>query len=144
MSDVDYEYKFREIARLQHKEIERLHGELDKLRAENQRLLNWIMGEGPDALLALQKVYSDPKTSVPDVIKSASAALGYERSKPAQVSVVIDFKERVRTARLRQLELDKAEWARQDAEKKLDLAVEPAPTVLGGPPGYEGEADPAA
>ena len=115
--------------------------EIDKLRAENRRLLGWIMGDEPDALLALQKVYSDPKTSVPDVIKSASAALGYERSKPAQVSVVIDFKERVRNARLRQLELDKAEWARQDAEKKQPLDLDgPIPeTILGGP-----EADPAA
>jgi hypothetical protein len=114
---------------------------IDQLRAENRRLLNWIMGDEPDALLALQKVYSDPKTSVPDVIKSASAALGYERSKPAQVSVVIDFKERVRNARLRQLELDKAEWARQDAEKKQPLDLDgPIPeTILGGP-----EADPAA
>ena len=141
MSDVDYEHKFQEIARLQHKEIERLDNELAALRTENQRLLNWIMGEGPDALLTLQKVYSDPKTSVPDVIKSANAALGYERSKPAQVSVVIDFKERVRNARLRQLELDKAEWARQDAEKKQPLDLDgPIPeTILGGP-----EADPAA
>ena len=114
---------------------------IDQLRAENRRLLNWIMGDEPDALLALQKVYSDPKTSVPDVIKSASVALGYERSKPAQVSVVIDFKERVRNARLRQLELDKAEWARQDAEKKQPLDLDgPIPeTILGGP-----EADPAA
>jgi len=115
---------------------------IDQLRAENRRLLDWIMGDAPDALLALQKVYSDPKTSVPDVIKSASAALGYERSKPAQVSVVIDFKERVRTARLRQLELDKAEWARQDAAKAkepLDLDGPIPETILGGP-----EADPAA
>jgi hypothetical protein len=138
MSDIDYEYKFREVARLQHAEIGRLHGQLDQLKAENQRLVDWIMGEGPDALATLQKVYSDPRTSVPDVIKSANAALPFERSKPAQVSVVIDFKERVRTARLRQLELDKAEWARQDAAK-LDLNAEPAPTILGGP-----EADPAA
>lgn len=75
-------------------------------------------------------------------IKSSSLALPYERSKPAQVSVVIDFKERVRTARLRQLELDKAEWARQDAAKAkepLDLDGPIPETILGGP-----EADPAA
>jgi hypothetical protein len=109
---------------------------LDKLRAENRRLINWIMGEEPDALLALQRVYSDPKTSVPDVIKSANAALPFERGKPAQVVVQVDFRERVRNARLRQLELDKAEWARQDAAK---LGLDAEPTILGGP-----EADPAA
>ena len=90
--------EFRRVAKLQYVEIERLRAALSQLNAENQRLLSWIMGEEPDALATLQKVYSDPRTSVPDVIKSASAALGYERSKPAQVSVVIDFKERVRTA----------------------------------------------
>jgi len=51
--------------------------------------------------------------------------------------IEVDFRERVRNARLRQLELDKAEWARQEA--RLDLDAEPAPTILGGP-----EADPAA
>ena len=138
MSDVDYEHKFQEIARLQHKESERLDIELAALRTENRRLVDWIMGDAPDALATLQKVYSDPRTSVPDVIKSANAALPFERSKPAQVSVVIDFKERVRNDRLRQLELDRAEWARQDAAK-LDLDAPTPATILGGP-----EADPAA
>ena len=41
MSDVDYQYKFREVARLQHKEIERLNTELDQLRAENSA---WSIG----------------------------------------------------------------------------------------------------
>ena len=140
MSDVDYEHKFQEIARLQHKEIERLDIELAALRAENRRLLDWIMGEGPDALLALQRVYSDPKTNENNVIKAAASALPFERGKPAQVVVQVDFRERVRNARLRQLELDKAEWARQEA--RLDLDAEPAPTILGHDGG--GEADPAA
>ena len=110
---------------------------IDQLRTENQRLLDWIMGEGPDALLALQRVYSDPKTNENNVIKAAASALPFERGKPAQVVIEVDFRERVRNARLRQLELDKAEWARQEA--RLDLDAEPAPTILGGP-----EADPAA
>jgi hypothetical protein len=108
---------------------------IDKLRAENRRLLDWIMGEEPDALLALQKVYSDPKTSENNVIKAAASALPFERGKPAQVVIEVDFRERVRNARLRQLELDKAEWARQDAAKL-------APTILGHDGGPE--ADPAA
>jgi hypothetical protein len=108
---------------------------IDQLRTENQRLLDWIMGEGPDALLALQRVYSDPKTNENNVIKAAASALPFERGKPAQVVIEVDFRERVRNARLRQLELDKAEWARQDAAKL-------APTILGHDGGPE--ADPAA
>jgi hypothetical protein len=126
------------IAQLEHVVREQMTA-IDQLRAENQRLLDWIMGEGPDALTALQRVYSDPKTDVPNLIKSAAAAIGYERGKPAQVVVQVDFRERVRNARLRTLELQKAEWARQDAAK-LDLDAEPAATILGGGP----EADPAA
>jgi hypothetical protein len=111
---------------------------IDQLRAENRRLLSWIMGEGPDALTELQRVYSDPKTNENNKIKAAASALPFERGKPAQVVVQVDFRERVRNARLRQLELDKAEWARQDAAK-LDLDGPIPETILGGP-----EADPAA
>ena len=66
------------------------------------------MGDEPDALTQLQRVYSDPKTNENNRIKAAASALPFERSKPASVNVVIDFKERVRNARLRQLEKDKA------------------------------------
>jgi hypothetical protein len=137
----DYEHKFREVARLQHREIERLHVQLGQLRDENQRLLSWIMGEEPDALLALQKVYSDPKTSEPNVIKAASAALGYERAKPPTMSVnagVLDFRGYVRTIRMRQQEKDKARWA-AEAEAKV---IEHQSTILGSDHGPE--ADPAA
>jgi hypothetical protein len=127
----NWEPKFQQVARLQYAEIERLHAELAALRAENHRLLDWIMGEEPDALAALQRVYSDPKTNENNRIKAAASALPFERAKPASVSVVIDFKERVRNARLRQLELDKAEWTR--AEPKLDLDAPTPPTILGGP-----------
>jgi hypothetical protein len=100
--------------------------EIDRLRAENQRLVGWIMGEEPDALTALQRVYSDPQTTVPNVIKSAAAAIGWERQKPASVSVVIDFKERVRNARLRQLELDRVRWAAEAIEHQPE---EPEPAA---------------
>jgi hypothetical protein len=112
--------------------------EIDRLRAENQRLIDWIMGNEPDALLALQKVYSDPKTTEPNVIKAAIGALAYERSKPAQVVITADWTERTRSARLAQLELDKAEWARQEAQPQLDLP----PTILAHDD--EGEDHPAA
>jgi hypothetical protein len=61
------------------------------------------------------------------------------------VTVVVDFKERVRNARLRTLELQKAEWARQEAQPQLGLDAPTPPTILGGD--HEGEAlgpEPAA
>jgi hypothetical protein len=122
---------------------EALTAKLAALQADNRRLLDWIMGDGPDALAALQRVYSDPQTDVPNVIKSASAALGYERSKPASASVVIDWKEYTRSIRLKQLAKDKARWAAEDAAKviehqPLDLDAPTPETILGG------EGDPAA
>jgi hypothetical protein len=102
--------------------------EVDALRAENQRLIDWITGEGgPDALTTLQAIYSSPDTSIPDKIKSSGIAVHFERSKPASVVVQVDFKQRVHDARMRTLELRRQEWARQDAAKDLD----PPPTILG-------------
>jgi hypothetical protein len=137
MSDVDYEHKFREVARLQHAEIERLHVELNQVRAENRRLQDWIMGDEPDALTALQRVYSDPAMKVTEIVKSAAAALPFERAKPAAVSVVVNFNERLRTIRLAQLAKDKARWAAEDAAKTiehqpLDLDAPTPETILGG------------
>ena len=77
-----------------------------------------------DALTTLQKVYSDPKAHQSDWLKAASAAIAYERGKPASVVVQVDFRERVKAARLRQLELDRAEWAK----------LEPGKTLLGQSP----------
>jgi hypothetical protein len=110
--------------------IEKLIAERDELR---QHLEN-LAPDAPDAHACLRRIYNDPEAPRSERGKAAASAIGYEKAKPAQVSVVMDFKERVRTARLRQMELDKAEWARQDAAKL-------APTILGegGP-----EADPAA
>jgi hypothetical protein len=149
----NWDSQYAQVARLQHAELERLHAELDQLRAENQRLLAWIMGDGPDALTALQRVYSDPKTTEPNVVRAASAALPFERSKPPTMNVnagILDFKEYVRSIRLRQAAKDKAKWA-LEAEAKviehepktpwpppkqppLDLEAEPAPTILGEGP----------
>jgi hypothetical protein len=117
--------------------IEKLMAERDSQRQEIAALVGWIQ-EDRDALMALQQIYNSPTADETNRIKAASAAIGYERGKPASVVVQVDFRERVRNARLRQLELDRAEWARQDAAK-LDLDAPTPPTILGGP-----EADPAA
>jgi hypothetical protein len=129
---------FRELCKLQMAEIDRQRAVIAQRDAEIDGLIAWI-ASGADAHSALMAIYADPRSSPANKIKAAASALPFEKSKPASVSVVIDFKERVRNARLRQLELDRAQWARQDAEKKqpLDLDAPTPPTVLGGDYGPE-------
>jgi hypothetical protein len=75
--------------------------ENEKLRAENKQLLNWIMGES-DALSCLQAIYQNPESSEHTRIKAAAGALPFERPKlSASIGVVMDFRERVRAARLK-------------------------------------------
>jgi hypothetical protein len=117
--------------------------EIDQLRAEVDALVDWIAGE-KDALSALQAAYVDPRSTPTNKIRAAASAIAYERSKPASVTVVVDFKERVQAARSRTLELRKQEWARQEMPQ-LDLNAPTPPAILGGD--YEGEAlgpEPAA
>ena len=113
--------------------------EIDQLRAEVDGLVDWIAGE-KDALSALQAAYVDPRSTPTNKIRAASSAIAYERSKPASVSVIVDFKSRVHDARMHTIELRKQEWTRQ-----VDLDAPTPPTILGGD--HEGEAlgpEPAA
>src|SRR6516162_11166312 len=86
--------------------------EIDQLRAEVDALVDWIAGE-KDALSALQAAYVDPRSTPTNKIRAAASAIAYERSKPASVTVVVDFKSRVHDARMQTVELRKAEWTRQ-------------------------------
>ena len=108
-----------DVIKRQNAGLEQVIGERDKLRAELEAFVAWANGD-LDALACLQRAYNDPNASKADVIKAASAAIGFERAKPASVVVQIDFKERVRAARLRQLEMDKARWAAEDAAKVIE------------------------
>jgi hypothetical protein len=110
-------------------QVERTRAENIQLKAWLDGLVNWVAGDG-DALARLQAIYSDPRSKVADVIKSSGLALPFERSKPASVVVIEDWRVKTRTIRLRQMELDKARWA---AEAK----------TIEHQPG-EGEGDPAA
>jgi predicted HNH restriction endonuclease len=76
--------------------------EIDKLRAENQALVDWIQGDS-DALTVLQTIYNSSTTSETNRVKAAAAAIGYERPKMMGATnlVVVDFRERVRQARLK-------------------------------------------
>jgi hypothetical protein len=113
----------KEIVKLQMAEIDRLRGEVARLQAEIGNLVIWAQSDvDRDALSTLQGVYLDPRASEGNRLKAASAALPYERAKPASSSVVVqvDFREKVRSIRLRQLELDKARWAAEDAAKIIE------------------------
>src|SRR5262249_4026377 len=75
--------------------------ENEKLRAENKQLLDWITGES-DALTTLQSIYQSPASSEHTRIKAATGALPFERPKLTATGVVVmDFRERVRQARLK-------------------------------------------
>jgi hypothetical protein len=75
--------------------------EIAKLRAENKQLLDWIMGDA-DALTVLQSIYQSPESSQHTKIKAASHALAFERPKlTASIGVMLDFRDRVRQARLK-------------------------------------------
>ena len=54
--------------------------EIDRLRAEVDRLVGWVTGER-DALSALQVIYNDTEASEANRVKAAAAAIGYERPK---------------------------------------------------------------
>ena len=129
----------------QNKAIEKLIAERDSQRKEIDALVGWIQ-EDRDALMALQQIYNSPTAADTDRIRAAQAAIGFERPKPPTTSVsagVLDFKEYVRTIRMRQQEKDKARWAAEakvvEHQPKLDLDAPIPETILGGP-----EADPAA
>jgi hypothetical protein len=151
MMPADQIARLESVVREQMTEIDRLRAVikqrdvgLGQLQTENRRLQDWIMGDEPDALATLQRIYSDPNTPLSEQIKSSGLAMPFERSKPVTTTVVVNFNERLRTIRLAQLAKDKARWAAEDAAKviehqPLDLDAPTPPTVLGG----EGP-DPAA
>jgi hypothetical protein len=121
-------------------EIDQLRAAIGQKDQELDGLISWIAGDA-DALGALQSVYADPRASVANKVKAAIGAIAFERSKPASVSVVVDFKSRVHDARMQTVELRKQEWTRQP----LDLDAPTPATILGGDLGGEAlEPDPAA
>jgi len=120
--------------RTQMGEIDRLRGIIDQKDAEIAAMVDWIAGD-QDALSALRAAYIDPRTTQTNKIRAASSALPFERSKPASVTIIADFKSRVHDARMHTVVLRKQEWTRQPP---LDLDAPTPPTILGGD--HEGEA----
>jgi len=131
--------------------------EIDKLRAENQRLVAWIMGDAPDALTYLQRVYSDPNVSEARRDKTALGALPFEKAKPAatvnnvfSLANYLDQQAQLRKDALeRQRELEARTIIEHQPRKPLDFNEPTPPTILGEGQGHHGayrdhEPDPAA
>ena len=102
------EYVIRE----QMTEIDQLRATVGQKDQELDGLVAWIAGDA-DAHAALRAIYADPRSSPANKIKAAASAIAFERSKPASVSVIVDFKSRVHDARMQTVELRKQEWTRQ-------------------------------
>ena len=123
MSPADYIAQLEGVVREQMTALDELRATIGRKDQELDAVVAWIAGDA-DALGALQSVYADPRSSPANKIKAAASAIAFERSKPASVSVVVDFKSRVHDARMQTVELRKQEWTRQD----LDAPA----TILGG------------
>jgi hypothetical protein len=65
--------------------------EIDRLRAEVQRLIDWIMGDA-DAHTCLQAVYNDPTASQGNRIKAAAASLPFEKPKLTSVEPCLELR----------------------------------------------------
>jgi hypothetical protein len=135
----DYESEYQEVARLQYEEIERLRAMVKQRDAEIAAMVDWIASD-QDALSALRATYIDPRSTANNKVRAAIGALPFERSKPASVTVIADFRGRVENARERTIELRRQEWAREQPAELTSTS-----TILGGD--HEGEAlgpEPAA
>src|SRR6516164_802946 len=108
----DYITQLEQVVREQMAEIDQLRATISQKDQELDGLIAWIATDA-DALGALQSVYADPRSSPAIKTKAAIGAIAFERSKPASVSVVVDFKSRVHDARMTTVELRKQEWTRQ-------------------------------
>jgi hypothetical protein len=72
--------RFSEAAEVLPEVLREAEAEIAALRAENKRLLDWILGD-TDALTCLQAVYQSPESSEYSKIKAAVGALPFERPK---------------------------------------------------------------
>jgi hypothetical protein len=128
MSPADYIAQLESVVRDQMAEIDQLRATISQKDQELGAVIAWVAGDA-GALEVLQAIYADPRVSTQWKVRAATSALPFERSKPASVSVVVDFKSRVHDARMQTVESRKAEWTRQEP---LDLTGPTPATILGG------------
>jgi hypothetical protein len=107
--------------------------EIDRLRAEVQRLLDWINGD-LDAHTVLASIYSDPDAPQSNRVKAAAASLPFEKGKVLSVPPPIQFVELVPLAELleaRRTRQDQLEGNQLEG-KVLDLLSLPSRNGNGG------------
>jgi hypothetical protein len=123
------------IVKLQMVEIDRLRALVGRKDQELDVLVGWIAGD-QDALGALQSVYADPRSKTGDKVRSAAAALPFERAKPPSTAVVLNFGDVLQQARLRHMERERERLLR--GEKPAINTLEPSMIL------DQGEDDPPA
>jgi hypothetical protein len=118
MSPADHIAQLEYALREQMTVIDELRATVDQRNAEIAELVAWIATDA-DALGTLRSVYVDPRTSVPNKVKAAASALPFERTRPASVNIVVDFREQVKAARLHTIEQRRLEWGRAESQPQL-------------------------
>jgi hypothetical protein len=109
--------------------IELQIAEIEKLRAENQRLIDWIMGDA-DAHTTLQSIYLDPNAPQGNRIKAANAAIPFEKGKRLSEPAfelraeLIPLKDLLAARRARQAQLIGV-MPSPDGNRIIDLLPEP-------------------
>jgi hypothetical protein len=89
-SPADYIRQLETVVREQMAEIDQLRATICQKDAELDGVIDWIRGDA-GALEALQAIYADPRQSPANVIKSASAAINFERSRPPSAAIVANL-----------------------------------------------------
>ena len=96
--------------------------EIDKLRAENGRLIDWIMGDA-NAHTALQSVYNNPQSSETNRVKAASAAIGYEQGKIRDEPPFLELKASIPLTELLPVRLKRCLELEEEQQAELRSAV---------------------
>ena len=91
LSPADYIAQLESVVREQMATMDQLRATIGQKDAELDGVIDWIRGDA-GALEALQAIYVDPRQSPANVIKSASAAINFERSRPPSAALIGSFK----------------------------------------------------
>jgi len=87
----EYVDRLEHACRAQNVRIDEQRARIQELEIENQRLIDWIMGDA-NAHTALQAVYNNPNSSEANRVKAAAAAINYEQGKVRDEPPVLELK----------------------------------------------------
>jgi hypothetical protein len=136
--------KVLDVIKRQNVGLELVIAERDKLRTERDELrqhLENLAPGSPDAHACLRRIYNDPEAKDSERRSAATAAINFEKAKPAAtVNNVLSFERHYNTLEQnwQKLRAERAKVIEAKSKPPLDLDAEPSPTILGNEP------DPAA